>query len=608
MKKINLLVLPIALLLAGCNAKGGESTYHYKNPAEPQGDYGPEVESGVVLDGKGNEAIYDNTHIFTIQSADETDENFAEVKFGFGEKGLLAYAYVSESAIFENQNQVIYDQDSFELYINPSPYKDQLRGNCSQFRISPLLREETWIGVKSPVDDYTWIRYYVPFRYASHVDGKIITNEREMYDDSYWNSQGVGYEFYIPYTSLGLDYNPQGLDILPAMVTAHSIYEDDRVWSSYNGVAIEDLENYITIGNRVYKDQGNNVFNTDFTTSGFVLEHQLDASYPYITNFGVGDQYAAFNAYGTRYHASVRITLFHELQNDEYPKVGIGSLGEKGLTLALLDPTPAKNRFEIVLVDKKNGEPWKWGQVSWKGPKTYDNPIQLDVVRYDDVLVYFMNGEEVFRASDKTIGSGASRPILMTMNYSARFDNFSVSTNEDDIRNMIGELDPYLSVDATSGYSLSNNVYTQSGTNDQYGLFRYSGTSYRMSTVIRIGSALEGDLYPKIGVGEMTDDNKIQCYLFDPRPNKDNFEMVHVSKNGTGAWSWQETFWQGTQNYNRDIKVTLERTGSTSKIYLDDVLAFTLNNNGFGSTESHPMFFTMNHSGTFSNVSLTTGN
>lgn len=606
MNRKYLFVLPVVLLLASCSAS--KSSYKYVNPEEPQGDYGPEVEAGIVLDGKGNEAIYDNSHIYIINSADEYDENFSEVKFGFGEKGLLAYAYVSEKAIFENTNQYIYNQDSFELYINPSPYKDDLRSNCVQFRVSPLLREETWIGMKSPVDDYTWTRYYVPFRYATHIDGKVITSEREMYDDSFYNSQGVGYEFYIPYTSLGLDYNPHGLDILPAMVTAHSVYEDDRVWSPYNGIAIEEVDRYISVGNRTYKEQGDNIFDTDYSTSGFLLDHQLDDTYPYIINFGVRDQYAGFNVYGTKYHARCEVSLIRILENDQFPKVGIGSYGSKGQSMLFLDPRPTKDCYEALLVNRVKGQDWEWSTnpPSWKGPETYDNPIPLDVVRYEDILVYFMNGQEVFRGSDNKIGSGPSRPVIMTMNYTAEFNNFSVSTDEDEIIDLIGDVDPYLSADATSGYSLSNGVYTQSGTRDQYGLFRYQGTSYRMSTVIRIGSNLENDQFPKIGVGEMTDNNLIQCYLFDPRPTKDYFNGVNASKIGTNDWVWGPEFWAGEQNYNRDIKVTLERNGNVSKIYMDDILAYTLQDNGFGNIPSHPMFFTMNHSGTFSNVTLIT--
>ncbi len=606
MKTRNLLILPLLLALAGCANQAGSSTYNYRNPEEPQGDYGPEVESGVTLDGFGNESFYDNNNIYTIHSSEEGEENYSEVKFGFGEKGLLVYAYVNENAIFENQNQYIYNQDSFELYINPSTHTDDLRSNCVQFRVSPLGRQETWIGLKSPTSDYTWTRYFVKFRYATYVDGKVITRESEMYDDSFWESQGVGYEFYIPYTSLGLDYNPHGLDILPAMVTAHSIYEDDRVWSPYNGCAIEDLPNYIRVGNRTYKNQGDNVFDTDRTTSGFVLDHQLDEGYPYITNFGYRNQYAYFNTYGKRYHASATVTLFHELANDQYPKVGIGSVGNNGTSVMLLDPRPSKDCYEALLVNSVNGQDWDWGvnPPSWKGPKTYDNPIKLDVVRYDDGLYYFMNGEQVFKGSTKKIGNANSYPVLMTMNYCARFDNCMVTTDEDDIRSLIGEIDPYLSIDASSGYSYHDGVYTQSGTNDQYGLFKYGGTSYSLSTTIRIGEALLGDQYPKIGVGEMTDSGKVQCYLFDPRPTKDYFKMVHVSKNGSSPWNWQEEFWQGEANYNRDIKITLTRVNKTTQIYMDDVLAFTLNDNGFGSEQSSPMFFTMNHSGTFSNINI----
>lgn len=607
MNKKFLALLPV-FLLTSCGTQGAPSSkeYSYVNPEEPQGDYGPVVEAGVNLDGLGNESFYETTSYRIYNSAGE--ESYADVKFGFADKGLLAYAYVHEKEIYENPSVVIYHQDSFELYINPGVYKDELRSNCVQFRMSPHLRQETWIGLKSHVSDYTWTYYYVPFRYASHVDGKVITTEAERDDPSFLNSQGVGYEFYIPYTSLGLDYNPHGLDILPAMVTAHSMFDDDHVWSSYNNVDIDDLKNYITVGNRTYKDQGNNVFNTDLTSSGFLLDHQLDNGYPYVKNFGIHDQYAYFNAYSNVYYAKARITLYRPLENDAYPKVGIGSINSDGTSVMLLDPRPNNDNFQALLVDRAAGQDWRWGEapIDWKGEHTYANPILFEVARLENEIYYYMNGQIIFTGNASFLGNKASYPMIMTMNYSALFDQCVVSTDRNVVEDRIGEVDPYLDHTlSTAGYTYLNGVISQNGTHDQYGIFKVKGTNYTLSADIVLGSNLNGDLYPKIGVGEISS-TKIQAYLFDPRPNKDCFEMVHVSGNAVGdnAWEWQEIFWAGEQSYDRVMHVKLVRDGATSYIYLDNILAFTLNNNGFGNEDTHPMFFTMNHSGTFSNIQI----
>lgn len=604
MKKKYLLLLPLFLALASCSGTTPANEYHYKNPEEPQMDIGPEVESAVNLDGLGNDSFYDNENIYRIDNAEEED-SYAEVKFGFAEKGFLAYAYVHEKAIFENTNVLIYQQDSFELYINPTDYKDELRSSCSQFRISPRHRSETWIGMKSPIVDYTWSRQYIEFRFATHIDGKIITTEREMYDDTYYQSQGIGYEFYIPYTSLGLDYNPQGLDILPAMVTAHSIFEDDRVWSPYNGVGIDDLKNYITVGNRVYKDQGDNVFDTDRTSSGFVLEHQLDESYPYVTNYGIHDQYGYFNAFGDVYHASARIHLFHELENDPSPKVGIGNKSAYGTSVMLLDPRPNKDCYEALLVNRVGENNWEWSAFppSWKGEKTYEHPIVVDAVRYHDKLYFYMNGERVFSENTDKLGNINSYPILLTMNYHARFDQCFVTTNEAEVLEFIGGIGPYLSVDSTDGYSYNDGVYTQSGIKDQYGIFKKSGTSYTLSVDIVIGEVLEGDLYPKVGIGEMTSSGRLNAYLLDPRPSKDCYETVHTYKESSSdGFQWKEVFWQGEKNFDRTIIMKIVRSGNTTDVYMDNILAFTCTNN-FNNDASRPIFLTMNHSATFSNVS-----
>lgn len=612
MKKLTPFLLVSLFLLSGCGRVLTKYTnYKYVNPEEPQNNYGPTVEEGVVLDGLADETFYDNNHVYRINSSkyeEEGDERYAEVRFGFANNGLLAYGYVYEDSIYENSEVVIYQQDSFELYINPTPYKDVLRSSCSQFRISPLLREETWIGIRSPKDDYTWTRYYVPFAYGSHVDGQVITNEEEMYDKSYHNSQGVGYEFYIPYSSLGLDYNPEGLDILPAFVTANSIGEDDLTWSSYDGAGIEELTKYISVGNRKYKPQGNNVFDTDRSSSGFLLSHQLDQDYAYVSNFGFGFEYGYFNAYGDVYYAKADITLFHELNGDPYPKVGIGSINSHGrISALLLDPRPSKDCYDALLSSRHSdsNSDWTWEEQgpSWKGERDYSKPVPVEIIRLHNTIYYFLNYELIYEGNADNLENEDSYPILMCVNYSARFDNYFVSENESDVQNRI-IYGPYLTESEYDGYSydLYNSVYHQNGSGDQLGIFKQKSTSYVMQTKVRIGDRVGGDPYPKIGIGEIDDNGYIQAFLFDPRPGKDNYEMVHLTKNGE-IWKWQETSWIGEHSYDRDITLRLERNGTTTKLYMDGIVAFTLTDNNFGDRPTHPMLFAINHTGTFSYVS-----
>ena len=610
MKKKLFALLPVVFMV-GCGSQQVVSTYYYTNPQEPQGDYGPEIENSVVLDGYANESFYDNEHVYRIDNR-EGEDNYSEVRFGFGEKGFLAYAYVYENKIFENSERHIYYQDSFELYINPGVYTDVLRSNCVQFRLSPLLRTETWIGMHSPIDDYPWTYYTVPFRYGTHVDGKVITNEAEEYDDSFAHSQGVGYEFYIPYSSFGLDYNPQGLDILPAMVTAHSTGEADHVWSSYNSVDITDLKNYITIGNRVFKPQGNNVFDTDRTSSGFVLDHQSDETYPYVKNFGHGDQYAYFNTFGDMYYAKTRITLYHPLLNDPAPKVGIGSINSNGTSVMLLDPRPAKDNYECLVVDRIGDQNWKWSEapISWAGAESYDEPITLEVVRYHNNITYFMRGIKLFELNANALGNANSYPILMTMGYSALFDKCSVTTNEEDILNKLNMTNPYLdNTLSTNGfvYDADDDSLIQNGRTDQFGVFKISSTHHTMSVDITFGERINDDQWPKIGIGEMGTD--VLCtYLFDPLPNKSQFSFINVFGNANPNnrdWSWPGTAidWVGEKTYSRVINLKIVREGTTTKLYMDNTLTYTCNNR-FGDSPSHPMLMTMNHTGTFSNISV----
>ena len=566
MKKNLLLLSSLLLVITSCGGK----PYTYTNPEEPQMDYGPVVEEGVNIDGVCNESYYDNENVYRIDNLAGAS-SYAEVKFGFAPQGLLAYAYVHESEIYENQKVVIYQQDSFELYINPGVYKDELRSNCAQFRASPSGRYESWRGMKSPADDYQWTRTYVPFRHTAKIDGKLITTTSQSINEDYLNSDGVAYELYIPWTSLDLDYNPKGLEILPAVVTANSTLEDDHVWSSYNGVAIDDLKNYISVGNREFKDQTGNVFNTDLTSSGFNLDYQTNENYAYVTNFGYHDQYALFNAYSTKYYARASVNLYNPLENDKFPKVGIGSVNTKGTTMFLLDPRESKDCYEALLVERPNNTDWLWSSapVSWAGEYTYSKPITMEVIRLDNEIFYFMNGIKIFNGTSATLQNEASYPALMTMNYAALFDNCYVTTNEDEIKNRLEGNDPYLSSTlSTGGFINDNGTYIQNGGADQYGVFKKSGASYTLSVDITLGDALNGDQHPKIGIGEMSN-SKINGYLFDPKPAKNNYEIVHVSGDnipGQNNWVWGSIFWGGAQTYNRTFNLKLMRINETSYV------------------------------------------
>ena len=601
------LILPLLLLLPSCSSGG---SYSYTNPEENEYDYGPEVEANVVLDGVANESFYDNNNVYRIDHANG-ESQYSEVRFGFGNKGLLAHAYVHEKTIYENFNVSMYEQDSFELYINPNVQEYQLYSNCVQFRVSPLLRRETWIGMKTPEGTYPWTFYYVPFRYATKINGKVITSDDQYFNDEYTNSDGVEYEFYIPYTSLGLDYNPKGLSILPAMVTTNSLEADDHTWSSYNKVDITDLPNYIKVGHRVFKDQGNNVFNTDLTTPGFILDHQLDATHPYIVNYGLLDQYAYFNTLGDMFYAKAKVTLYSNLKNDQYPKVGIGTTNDQGTKVMLLDPRPNKDCFEALLVDRVGYGEWGWdvAPISWYGDTTYSQPITLEIVRNHLDIYFFMNGGLLFTSNALVLGGDESYPILMTMNHSAIFEECMVTTDETTILNRIDIDDPYLDHDkSTYGFIYSAGVYSQNGTKDQYGIFSQGGKNYTMSVDINIGNNLEGDLHPKIGIGEISS-TKVNAFLLDPKPQKNNYEIVHLTGDagpmGENNWVWGDTMWQGSETYDRVFNFKIERINDVTKFYVDNELVYTQDDNAFGSEDSYPMFLTMNHSGTFSNVSIT---
>ena len=146
MKKVFIgLLFASSILLTSCNKE-----YSYINPNEPVTDLKATLEEGVRMDGIDDECFYneDQTLAFKCGIYDDVDVKF---KVGFGSKGLLAFAHVSKSNFYEDSSLDIFKQDSFEIYINPSTFRKDLTAQCVQFRLSPLLRHETWIGVASEI-------------------------------------------------------------------------------------------------------------------------------------------------------------------------------------------------------------------------------------------------------------------------------------------------------------------------------------------------------------------------------------------------------------------------------------------------------------------------
>ena len=403
-------LLGALLALTGCYGE-----YHYTNPDEPKTDLRAELEEGVQMDGLDNESYYlkDQTLHFTCGIYDDVSVTF---KVGFGQKGLLAYARVSKSSFYEDASLDLFKQDSFEIYVNPSAFRKDLTAQCVQLRLSPLERHESWIGV--PSENYPWTKYFLPMNYGTKIEGEINTSKTDKK-----SATAVGYEFYLPYSSLGLDYNPQGLAILPALVNAEGCVSGAYRWDSFQNIAMTEVDRYPFFGNRVYQNQGDNILDTDFTDVGYEIKDQTTGE---AVQSGCYDQYAKIHFKNSKtFDAKVEIECVKNLNNDKTPKVGIALKNETNTLAFLLDPRPNKDNYQTLVVSQENGA-WNWedAPVVWGGKQSFD-AVELEIMRRQDSLYFLQNGVLVHKSSTNMLGNEPCGVYLFTMNYYAKFHGIS---------------------------------------------------------------------------------------------------------------------------------------------------------------------------------------
>ena len=596
MNKKKFLLLAFLPFISACNS------YSYINPEEPQRDLKPAVESGMVMDGFDREEIYQNadSRIFYVG---EDNEVKVEFKIAFAEKGMLAFAKVTKSTFFENINLDIFKQDSFELYFNPSNFNDELNTACVQFRLSPLLRRETWIGQKDVASDYAWTKYHKPFNYATHIEGNINTKRGE--DIVYANY--VGYEYYIPYSTMGLDYNPKGLAILPALVHAKNIVGQYK-WYSYENISINDITHYPVFGNKEYRDQTGNVVDSDYCDPGYDLSHQKDFI-PVVSQSGWNDQYARVNfPAGRNFDFKVGINLIKGLHADKYPKVGLCLRNNRGKIGFLLDPRPTKDYYLACVVNRNAGDPeWDWDHspVFYRGIRDYEQPMYLEIIRRENKVYYIMNDGLGYIGDTETLYDEDCSVYLLTMNYYATFFDFETEFDVEKIDQKLAIYNQFEFEQDGDGYGINeDNEISQIGLHDQW--LRYKGKSnkYEFSVEVKIGGNLLGDEYPKVGIAEQ-DSGTIQTFFFDPRARHDNFEMSSCSGStnpGKRDWEWRDNV-SCVFDMNDWNSLKIVRDLETSFYYLNDFLIYTVENNFVGG--STPMLFTMNNQALYKNATFT---
>ncbi len=588
-KAMALLLLGTSLLLSGC-----ANEYHYVNPEEPKTDLRAPLEEGVKMDGVDDEVFYNEgqTLDFTCGVYDDVSVKF---KVGFGKAGLLAYALVSKDNFYEDSTLDIFKQDSFEIYVNPSAFRIDLTAQCVQLRLSPLERHESWIGV--PSENYPWTKYFLPMNYGTKIEGEVNASKTDKK-----KATSVAYEFYLPYSSLGLSYNPQGLAILPALVNAEGCISGAYQWDSYNHIAMNEVERYPFFGKRVYQEQGNNLLNTDFTDVGYEIKDQATGE---TVQSGCYDQYAKINFPDSKtFSVKARIECVKSLNGDKTPKVGIALRNEANTLAFLLDPRVKKDNYQALIVSKEEGA-WNWEEapIVWAGKQSFDS-VELEILRNQDDIYFLQNGALVHKTPALALGNQACGAYLLTMNYYAKFKGVSYSLDAQAIQNRCEGLERVDIPLSSGGFSVASKDEASSfGEHDSFLVTNCSGTDYEFSASVKIGDVLLEDDYPKIGLLEQSE-QKIQSVMLDPHKDHQNKQICCVSGNvdpHNREWNWSEPFDKADLDYASYIEMKIVRKGARSSYYVNGQLIRQFDN-GFGKEESRVGMITMNHTAEFKNI------
>ena len=582
-------LLGASLALTGCY-----SEFHYTNPDEPKTDLRAELEERVQMDGLDNESCYleDQTLHFTCGIYDDVSVTF---KVGFGQKGLLAYAHVSKSSFYEDASLDLFKQDSFEIYVNPSAFRKDLTAQCVQLRLSPLERHESWIGV--PSENYPWTKYFLPMNYGTKIEGEINTSKMDKK-----SATAVGYEFYLPYSSLGLDYNPQGLAILPALVNAEGCISGAYRWDSYQHIAMTEVDRYPFFGNRVYQDQGDNLLDTDFTDVGYEIKDQTTGE---AVQKGCYDQYAKIHFENSKtFDVKVEIECVKNLNNDKTPKVGIALKNETNTLAFLLDPRPNKDNYQALVVNQENGT-WNWedAPVVWGGRQSFD-AVELEIIRRQDSLYFLQNGILVHKSSTNLLGNEPCGVYLLTMNYYAKFHGITYSLDSESIARKCEGLGLVNIPLSNGGFEIySKDRFSTKKEHDSFLVTTYSGNHYEWEANVKIGEVLLEDDYPKVGLLEQNEE-RIHSVMLDPHKDHRNKQISCVSGNvdeTNRAWIWFTPFDQSDLDFHSYTKMKIVRDHNRSKYYVNGCLVYEFDN-GFGDEVSRVGMITMNHSAEFKDV------
>lgn len=318
-------------------------------------------------------------------------------------------------------------------------------------------------------------------------------------------------------------------------------------------------------------------------------------------------------AQGTTYGFSVDVSDLIILNNDQYPKVGvIVGKDEQRILNYFLDPFVGFNNYYGLIVEGSiSGSSW----TNWQWPDgvslpvgfSYHNTNKITVLK-DETFVYILIND-VFVQKQAHGFTGETQAGFFTMNMHAEYSNLDIF-DEQSVASQIEAIENSSSIlydNITAGFDVTNEAnVTQSGVGVQSLYFKdIVDTTFMASTNITIGSNLNNDETPKIGMVTKDEAGGQIGFFIDPHAAKDWKDIVIVRKPVGNDYIWPGyQVWLDEIDYNEAIKLTIVRSVDTLYYFVDDVLIYV--DSTLSSLPSQPGLMTMAHTGIFENSEATT--
>lgn len=612
-----LAIFLLMVILAACKPNTQEA-YEFTNPELPRDLHfdGSEMDDAIVLDGHLDEAFYQHIEPIVFAKGDDADQ-IMSVKPYFAEHGLLVGIIRQDQAIYYNSDVPFHQNDSVELYINPTGQSVILNEQFVQLRVNVKNERQSWVGV--PALGYTWSRLYVQFDSAVHVDGTIIEEVSQDIDENK-NANGYSVEIFIPWASLGLEETPESIDLLPAFVDSFGLSASNYNWNIFGHFDHARPADYITVTNKGYENYegsffGHSAFGAE-KTSGFDVTNDTE----HVIQSGGSDQWAFVkNLYASRYGFSVDIEIGEILNNDQTPKIGviIGQNNERNVVF-LLDPFVDFDNFYGVFVprDKFDGTwlDWQWGPGDpLPAGFDYHEQINITIIRDEHLAYVFVNDVLTVVREHGLVGN--SQPGLFTMNMSGTYINYEI-LNDAQINARIDAIDePITSNDVLDSKGLIGFDYEaateyaiqQTLGGERHAYFKVvNHSTYMVSSIISIQSILNNDAFPKSGIIVAEDSQRKIVFLLDPLPNlTQTVGVILTYDKATQAYHWGSPIeLPATIDYTEGVHVTAVRDGNRIVVVVDNVIVLDQTFTIEASSESG--FMTMNTVATFTNYQAST--